>query len=168
MTYTTATPVRILLDDAISEYISDTGDAPHYREHLLDLLESAVQADQQDTDLVRTPRGIAIIAGEPEFKDDDSDTLMDHLQAMSYNHKDVETLFEIPELLEVRAELTARLRTPGTVEVSRDDLQHIMNTCGRMAYRLAMYEATSYGDDDVIARMNRAALTQENTNDAVQ
>lgn len=49
MTYTTATPVRILLDDAISEYISDTGDAPHYREHLLDLLESAVQAEPQDT-----------------------------------------------------------------------------------------------------------------------
>lgn len=60
MTNTTATPVRVLLDDAISEYISDTGDAPHYRVHLLDLLESTLQADPQDTDLVRTPGTVEI------------------------------------------------------------------------------------------------------------
>lgn len=48
MTTNGPSDIRILLDDAISEYISDTGDAPHYREHLLDLLESTLQAEPQD------------------------------------------------------------------------------------------------------------------------
>lgn len=60
MTTNGPSDIRILLDDAISEYISDTGDAPHYREHLLDLLESTLQADPQDTDLVRTPGTVEI------------------------------------------------------------------------------------------------------------
>lgn len=60
MTTNGPSDIRILLDDAISEYISDTGDAPHYREHLLDLLEAAVQADPQDTDLVRPPGTVEI------------------------------------------------------------------------------------------------------------
>lgn len=67
MTTNGPSDIRILLDDAISEYISDTGDAPHYRAHLLDLLESTLQADPQDTDLVRTPGTVEVSREDLEW-----------------------------------------------------------------------------------------------------
>lgn len=80
-----------------------------------------------DERVTPTPRGIVIVASEPEYKDDDNDTLMDHLQAMSFNHNHVETLFEMPEALDVRAELTVRLTKP---TVTREQIRAAVYNAG--------------------------------------
>lgn len=82
MTTNGPSDIRILLDDAISEYISDTGDAPHYRVHLLDLLESTLQADPQDTVTISRQAAQAILMPS-EHRDQYGDALEELHQALT-------------------------------------------------------------------------------------
>lgn len=86
----------------------------------------------------RFKKGIVIIASEPEWKDDDIDTLMDHLEAFAYNADSYEELIELPERYEVRAELVARLAA------RPDDAGR--ERCARAAFDAFYAEGTPYSE----------------------